>query len=313
MRKWLTRISYEHQVQGTILILIEGGIPMKTKNDFSYYQILNVDKSASQDEIKKAHRQCVKHYHPDSNKAPNAAVMFQLVQEAYEVLSDVGKRKIYDNSISPSSAKQPEPRPGPKPPPRPEPKPPPSPEPRSTPPPPKSESTSSKKTSSEKTESSTKAEHTAHSENHSKKNDEQKTPNKPQWLRTEGLSKDLFIMPLRIICIIIGYGSYAILRVFTVVLALIYTNAVVYVARALVRGFIYIMGTAFILLGIFNGIPAIIVIGAIIYLLQFLLHPTAFKLLVEKGLNPLASKFHLLGLRGRHGTLGKYLKNNKSV
>lgn len=62
-----------------------------------YYEILGVGKSASADDIKKAHRKLVRQYHPDVNKNNKAAEeKFKEVQEAYDVLSDEHKRKNYD-------------------------------------------------------------------------------------------------------------------------------------------------------------------------------------------------------------------------
>lgn len=61
-----------------------------------YYDVLGVDKSASDAEIKSAFRKLAKKYHPDLNKEPDAAEKFKEVQEAYEVLSDENKRKTYD-------------------------------------------------------------------------------------------------------------------------------------------------------------------------------------------------------------------------
>ena len=62
-----------------------------------YYKILDVDKGASDEEIKKAYRKLARKYHPDLN--PNdkkANGMFQQINEANEVLSDAEKRKKFD-------------------------------------------------------------------------------------------------------------------------------------------------------------------------------------------------------------------------
>ena len=61
-----------------------------------YYDVLNVDKNATKDEIKKAYRKLAAKYHPDVCKDSNAENVFKEINEAYEVLSDDNKRALYD-------------------------------------------------------------------------------------------------------------------------------------------------------------------------------------------------------------------------
>ena len=62
-----------------------------------YYEVLGVDKSASEDELKKAYRKAAKKYHPDLNPGDQVAEKkFKEVNEADEVLSDKEKRARYD-------------------------------------------------------------------------------------------------------------------------------------------------------------------------------------------------------------------------
>src|SRR5918992_325587 len=62
-----------------------------------YYDVLGVPRSASEKEIRQAYRKLARQYHPDLN--PNdkqAEVRFKEIGQAYEVLSDAEKRKLYD-------------------------------------------------------------------------------------------------------------------------------------------------------------------------------------------------------------------------
>lgn len=61
-----------------------------------YYETLDVERNASKDEIKKAYRKLALQYHPDKNKAKDAEERFKEISEAYAVLHDDEKRKMYD-------------------------------------------------------------------------------------------------------------------------------------------------------------------------------------------------------------------------
>lgn len=65
-------------------------------NKRDYYEVLGVDKSASEAEIKSAFRKLAKKYHPDVSKEPDAEEKFKEAQEAYAVLSDESRRRQYD-------------------------------------------------------------------------------------------------------------------------------------------------------------------------------------------------------------------------
>ena len=67
---------------------------MAAKKD--YYAILGVPRNATQEEIKRAYKRLARQYHPDVNKSPEAEVKFKEINEAYAVLSDPEKRRIYD-------------------------------------------------------------------------------------------------------------------------------------------------------------------------------------------------------------------------
>jgi curved DNA-binding protein len=61
-----------------------------------YYETLKVSRTATDEQIKKAYRRLARLYHPDVNSDEGAETQFKLIGEAYAVLSDEGKRRIYD-------------------------------------------------------------------------------------------------------------------------------------------------------------------------------------------------------------------------
>lgn len=68
-----------------------------SKGKRDYYEVLGIPRTATEEEIKKAFRNLAKKYHPDANKDdPTAAEKFKEISEAYQVLSNAEKRKMYD-------------------------------------------------------------------------------------------------------------------------------------------------------------------------------------------------------------------------
>ena len=61
-----------------------------------YYEVLGLQKGASDEEIKRAFRKLAKQYHPDVNKEEGAEAKFKEIGEAYSVLSDKQKKAQYD-------------------------------------------------------------------------------------------------------------------------------------------------------------------------------------------------------------------------
>lgn len=73
---------------------------MKYKN---YYEILNVTRKSSKEEIRSSYRKLAKKYHPDANKGENAAeaeIKFKDVNEAYDILTNEEKRRKYDRQVA---------------------------------------------------------------------------------------------------------------------------------------------------------------------------------------------------------------------
>ena len=73
---------------------------MRTKQRRTHYEILGVKQTADEEEIKQGYRRRVKRVHPDRNPDdPRAPAKFKRVTEAYEVLSDPGRRRAYDRTL----------------------------------------------------------------------------------------------------------------------------------------------------------------------------------------------------------------------
>jgi len=66
----------------------------RTKRD--YYEVLGVSREASAEEIKRAYRRLALEFHPDRNPDPEATEKFKEASEAFEVLADRDKRRVYD-------------------------------------------------------------------------------------------------------------------------------------------------------------------------------------------------------------------------
>ena len=65
----------------------------------TYYEVLDISRTANGDEVKKAYRRLARRYHPDVNGKPEGEACFKRVNEAHEVLSDPEKRAKYDQRL----------------------------------------------------------------------------------------------------------------------------------------------------------------------------------------------------------------------
>ncbi len=71
----------------------------------TYYEILGLRASASQEEIKRAYRKRAMESHPDVNPTPGAAEVFVQINEAYAILSDSQKRLVYNQKLRDHAAR----------------------------------------------------------------------------------------------------------------------------------------------------------------------------------------------------------------
>ena len=73
----------------------------------NYYTLLKIKQSADLYDIKKAFRKEIAIYHPDNNKSEDARAIFNLLVEAFEVLSDTEKRNTYDTLLKSQATNKP--------------------------------------------------------------------------------------------------------------------------------------------------------------------------------------------------------------
>lgn len=84
------------QVVVLLLWLFEA-LPAASETNRNYYDTLNVESTATDSQIKKAFRKLAVKYHPDKNKSADAEKSFREITEAYKVLSNKEKRRLYDS------------------------------------------------------------------------------------------------------------------------------------------------------------------------------------------------------------------------
>ncbi|KAK9529150.1 hypothetical protein VZT92_013264 [Zoarces viviparus] len=84
------------QAYVVVLCCFTEALSSASESSRSYYDTLRVEPSASDSHIKKAFRKLAIQYHPDKNKSADAEKTFGEIAEAYKVLSNKEKRKLYD-------------------------------------------------------------------------------------------------------------------------------------------------------------------------------------------------------------------------
>ncbi|MCD2259850.1 J domain-containing protein [Psychroserpens luteolus] len=73
----------------------------------NYYQLLNIEKTADLETIKRAFRQEIAMYHPDKNSSEGARARFELLVEGFNILSNTKKREAYDRMLNTSETNKP--------------------------------------------------------------------------------------------------------------------------------------------------------------------------------------------------------------
>lgn len=73
----------------------------------NYYKLLNIENTADLNTIKKAFRREIALYHPDKNKSPDSRAHFDMLVEAFDILSNTEKRLAYDAMLRTSGTNKP--------------------------------------------------------------------------------------------------------------------------------------------------------------------------------------------------------------
>ncbi|XP_070707165.1 dnaJ homolog subfamily B member 9-like [Pempheris klunzingeri] len=88
-----------HWMQTCVVLqlCISEALPAASGTSINYYDTLNIEATATDGQIKKAFRRLAVKYHPDKNKSDDAEKTFRQITEAYTVLSNKEKRRLYDS------------------------------------------------------------------------------------------------------------------------------------------------------------------------------------------------------------------------
>ncbi|XP_008305219.1 dnaJ homolog subfamily B member 9-like [Stegastes partitus] len=84
-------------MQTCVILLLCLSEPLPAAPHSNYYDTLNVEPTATDSQIKKSFRKLAMKYHPDKNKSTDAEKTFREIAEAYTVLSNKDKRRLYDS------------------------------------------------------------------------------------------------------------------------------------------------------------------------------------------------------------------------
>lgn len=79
-----------------VIWVINCGIIASSLSGYDPYKILGVDKYTNSQEIRRAYKELAKEWHPDKSSHPDAEVKFVQIKQAYELLSDTDRRRLYD-------------------------------------------------------------------------------------------------------------------------------------------------------------------------------------------------------------------------